>query len=164
MAGTPLAVGVIVLLAAAVQSATGFGYAILAAPLLSTVQALPLVWLTFAPATAVVTLLRRADVCWAIGWRASLAGVPAALIAGWALADAPQRALQALTGLSIPVFTLARPPSGADLARAGDRRACRRDRRRPRGDHRHQRPSPRPCRKLSVVRAPGEAARRSGRN
>jgi hypothetical protein len=37
MAGTPLAVGVIVLLAAAVQSATGFGYAILAAPLLSTV-------------------------------------------------------------------------------------------------------------------------------
>lgn len=77
---------------------------------MSPAQALPLVWLTFAPATVAVTLFRRADVCWAIGWRASLAGVPAALIAGWALAAMPQRLLLALTGLNVLVFTFAYAP------------------------------------------------------
>jgi hypothetical protein len=114
VAETELSVGVIVLVAATVQSATGFGYAVLAAPLLSIVldpaEALPLVWLTFVPAAAAVTVLLRADVCWAIGWRASFAGVPAALLGGWALADVPSRVLQALTGLSILVFTLVRAP------------------------------------------------------
>lgn len=114
MTWVPLAVGIITLLAATVQSATGFGYAILAAPLLSIVvspaQALPLMWLTFTPATVVTTLFRRADVCWAIGWRASLAGAPAALIAGWALADVPQQVILAVTGLSILVFILVPAP------------------------------------------------------
>jgi hypothetical protein len=71
--------GAIVLLAATVQSATGFGYAVLAAPLLTIVtgpaQALPVLWLTFLPATAAMAVFLKAEINWVIGWRISLARI-----------------------------------------------------------------------------------------
>jgi uncharacterized protein len=100
-----------VLLAATVQSATGFGYAVLAAPLLTIVtgpaQALPVLWLTFLPATMAMAVFLRAEINWVIGWRISLAGVFTTLIGAWVFADVPSRALQAVTGLSVLAFTLA---------------------------------------------------------
>jgi uncharacterized protein len=118
--GVSLAAGGIVLLAATVQSAAGFGYTIIAVPLLAVVigpaQALPVAWLTFLPLTVVMVLSLRTEVNWMIGWRLGLPGVPATLIGAWSLAHLPSRVLQALTGLSVLALTFTpAPPRAAAL-------------------------------------------------
>jgi uncharacterized protein len=120
----PLTVAGIVLLAATVQSATGFGYALVAAPLLAVVVgpalALPVLWLTFLPAAVMTTVHLRAQVSWAIGWRMSLAGAFTTLMGASALHHVPPRPLQAATGLSVLAFTLVPRPAGPMSARTTD--------------------------------------------
>lgn len=121
----PLTADGIVLLAAAVQSAAGFGYTIIAVPLLAIVigpqQALPVAWLTFLPLTVVMLLSLRTEVYWIIGWRLGVPGMSATLIGTWAVAHLPSHALQALTGMSVLALTLTpAPPRAAIGKRAVD--------------------------------------------
>jgi uncharacterized membrane protein YfcA len=112
--GDALVVAAIVLLAATTQSATGFGYALVAAPLLTVVvgplRALPVLWLTFLPVSVAMAVQLRAEIRWTIVRRMGLVGAVTTLIGAWALDDVPSRALQAVTGVSVLAFVLAPAP------------------------------------------------------
>ncbi|MHB8187997.1 MAG: TSUP family transporter [Dermatophilaceae bacterium] len=101
-----LAVGCIVLLASAGQTVTGFGFALLAAPLLAVVvgshESVAAVTVISLPVTSLIALRHRRVVDIGTASRLVAAGAAGAPAGVWLLSILGGRVLQGLVGVTVP--------------------------------------------------------------